>query len=247
MKIVVSGKGGVGKTTFSGTLARIFSDRGYRIIAVDSDPSMNLHASLGMENPRPIIEFRDLISERTAISPGIYNLKPEVSDIVDRYSSKRENIKLIVMGTVEEAGGGCVCPENTFLRALLRHIVVKRGEFVILDTEAGLEHLGRGTAKKFDIMIVMVEPSNKAVETANRIQVLSKQMGIRRVYAVGNKVKSKEQEDYITANTDFDVLGFIPLDEAVIEADMRNRPLYDHDSIALEAIKGLSKKIEEIT
>ncbi|MFQ5975287.1 MAG: AAA family ATPase, partial [Candidatus Hydrothermarchaeales archaeon] len=108
MKIVVSGKGGVGKTTFAGTLARLFSDKGNRVIAVDSDPSMNLHLALEMENPRPISEFKDLITERTVISTGLYNLKPKVDDIVDEYSTKKENIKLLVMGTVEVASGGCM-------------------------------------------------------------------------------------------------------------------------------------------
>ncbi len=246
MKIVVSGKGGVGKTTFAGTLARIFSDKDHKVIAVDSDPSMNLHLALGMENPTPISEFRDLITERTVLSQGIYNLKPKVDDIVDEYSAKKENINLLVMGTVEVATGGCMCPENTFLRALLRHMIVKRGEYIILDTEAGLEHIGRGIAKKFDIMVVVVEPSAKAVETANRIYDLSMEMGIQRVYAVGNKIISDKQKEYIENNIKFEVLGFIPFDEAVLEADMKDTAIFGNDSKALKAIESISLKIEEI-
>ncbi len=246
MKIVVSGKGGVGKTTFAGTLARIFSDKGYNVIAADSDPSMNLHLALGMENPRPISEYRDLITERTVVSSGIYNLKPKVDDIVDEYSSKKENIKLLVMGTVEVASGGCMCPESTFLRALLRHMIVKRGEYLILDTEAGLEHIGRGIAKKFDLMVVVVEPSAKALETANRIHDLSVEMGVQKVYAVGNKISSDKQLEYIKNNLKFEILGFIPFDEAVIEADMNDTPLWGNDSKALESIIDISGEIEEI-
>lgn len=241
----MSGKGGVGKTTLSGTLARIFSDKGFKVIAVDSDPSMNMHTSMGMDNPQPIFEFKDLIKERTVISSGVYNLNPKVEDVLDLYSSKKENIKLIVTGTIEKGGEGCFCPENAFLKALMRHMILKRNEFLILDTEAGLEHLGRNTAEKFDLMLVLIEPSNKAIETANRIYDLSKEIGIKEIYGIGNKVSSKEQEDFIARNTKFKIIAFIPLDEGVIEADMSNLPLVEHNpnSKALKAIEKISGEL----
>ena len=246
MKIVISGKGGVGKTTFAGTLAMIFSDKGYDVIAADSDPSMNLHLALGMDNPQPISKYQDIITERTVISSGIYNLKPKVDDIVDKYSTKKEKIKLLVMGTVEVASGGCMCPESTFLRALMRHMIVKRGEYLILDTEAGLEHIGRGIAKKFDLMVVIVEPSAKAIETANRLYDLSVNLGIQRIFAVGNKINSDKQIEFIQNNLKFETIGFIPFDDAVIDADMRDTSIWGCDCKALESIIKISDKIETI-
>lgn len=246
MKVVISGKGGAGKTTVSGTLARIFSEKGYKVLAVDGDPSMNLHTSIGVANPTPISKLK-LIAERAVISPGIYNLNPRVEDIPDKYASTKENIKLIVMGTVEKGGEGCVCPENTFLRAMMRHLVLKRDELLILDTEAGVEHLGRKTAEGFDLMLILCEPSMKAVEAANRICALARQIGVKEIYAVGNKITSKEQEKFISENLNFEVLDFIPFDEEIMKSDLANEPLIDYssNSEALNIIRELAVKIKK--
>ncbi len=248
MKIVISGKGGVGKTTISGTLARIFAEKGYKVIAVDSDPSMNLHTSIGVENPTPVSQLRELINERAVIAPGMYNLSPKVDDIPERFASQRENIKLLVMGTVEEGGQGCICPENTFLRALLRHLVLKRDELLILDTEAGVEHLGRRVAENFDIMLIVVEPSIKAIETAEHIAKLSKDIGVKRVYAIANKILDEEHKKFLKNELKIEILDFIPYDPEVVRCDMQNIPLVDSgDSKALKKIIGIAEKIEEIT
>ena len=248
MKIVVTGKGGVGKTTISGTLARLFAERGYSVIAVDADPSMNLHSAIGVENPTPISQLKELISERAVIAPGMYNLNPRVDDIPERFSTVRGNIRLLVMGTVEQAGQGCLCPENTFLRALLRHLVLKRRELLILDTEAGVEHLGRSVAENFDLMLVVVEPGAKAIAMANRLAELAKEIGVKQVYAVANKVASDEQEEFIRREVDIEVIEAVPFDSAVVEADIKNLPLIDvgKESPALRSIVRLSEKIEEL-
>ncbi len=248
MKIVVTGKGGVGKTTISGTLARLFAERGYSVIAVDADPSMNLHSAIGVENPTPISQLKELISERAVIAPGMYNLNPRVDDIPERFSAVRGNIRLLVMGTVEQAGQGCLCPENTFLRALLRHLVLKRRELLILDTEAGVEHLGRSVAENFDLMLVVVEPGAKAIAMANRLAELAKEIGVKQVYAVANKVASDEQEEFIRREVDIEVIEAVPFDSAVVEADIKNLPLIDvgKESPALRSIVRLSEKIEEL-
>jgi CO dehydrogenase maturation factor len=176
----------------------------------------------------------------------MYSLNPRVDDIPERFASVRGNLKLLVMGTVEQAGEGCLCPENTFLRALLRHLVLKRRELLILDTEAGVEHLGRGVAKNFDLMLVVAEPGAKAIEVANRLAELSKKIGVKRVYGVANKVANEEQAKFIEEKLGVELLETIPRDSTVVEADMRNLPLIDmgKESPALRKITRLSEKIE---
>lgn len=244
MKLVVSGKGGVGKTTFSGTVAMILAEEGKKVLAVDSDPSMNLHSALGLKNPKPISELKELIAERTVMDTGIFKLNPRVDDIPERFSAKKGNLRLIVMGTIERGGEGCICPESAFLKALVRHLVLKKDEVLILDTEAGVEHLGRSVAEKFDLMIVVCEPSQKAVESANRIFELSKEIGIRKIVAVGNKVSSKAQENFIRDSLNIELIGIIPFDEMVIDADMERKPLYTFkDSNALRSIEKITKNL----
>ena len=245
MKIAVSGKGGVGKTTFSGTLTRIFSQKGYNIIAIDADPSMNLHTALGVDNPTPVFHYKDVIEDRAVIAPGIFHLNPKVDDIPELYSSKDKNIQLLVMGTIEKGGDGCICSESSFLKALMRHLVLRRKELLILDNEAGVEHLGRNVAKGFDLMIILTEPTVKAVETANQIYNLSKEIGIKEIYAVGTKTSIKDDEKFILEHLIFPVLGFIPYDKTVIAADREGKALYTYTkSSVFSSIFDLSNKIE---
>jgi CO dehydrogenase maturation factor len=247
LKIAVAGKGGAGKTTLAGGLALYFAKK-HDVIAVDSDPSMNLHSALGLENPRPVTELKDLIKERAVVAEGIFNINPKVDDVPETHSVARENLKLLVMGTVEKGGEGCMCPENTFLSALLRHLVLKRDEVLILDTEAGVEHFGRKTAEGFDVMLILCEPSVKAIDTANRIYALSKEIGIKKAYAVANKIASKEQLELIKNGLDFEVLYPIPYDEEVVKADMLGIPLTDRlaSPIALKSIQDIGKFVEKI-
>lgn len=248
MKIAVAGKGGVGKTTLAGTLARIYADMGYEVIAFDSDPSMNLHTSLGLENPKPVFEYKDLIEERAVVAPGIYSLNPLVKDIPDLCSTKSKNLRLLVMGTVEKAGGGCICPETTFFKALIRHLVLKSREMLILDTEAGVEHLGRRIAEGFDVFLIVAEPSMKAVEAANRIGELSREMGISRIYCVGNKVVDEDDEKFIKENIRFEVLGFVPFDSAVVKSDREGKPLAEiPSSTAFKEIRKIADKLLQFT
>ncbi|MEE9474716.1 MAG: AAA family ATPase [Candidatus Hydrothermarchaeaceae archaeon] len=248
LKIAVAGKGGTGKTTLAGGLAFYFSER-YKVIAVDSDPSMNLHTALGVENPEPISELKDLIKSRTVVTDGIYNMNPKVEDIPDAYSTSTADgrLKLMVMGTVEKGGEGCMCPESTFLRALLRHLVLKRDEVLILDTEAGIEHFGRKTAEGFDVMLILCEPSVKAIQTANRIYVLSKEIGINKIYAIANKIASDDQMNFIKKELAFEILSFIPYDDEVIKADMLGEPLTDRHPHpkALQSIEDVGKTVEK--
>ena len=199
IKIAISGKGGVGKTTLAGTLARLFARKGYDVLAIDADPSMNLASALGIKNPpKPLTEFEELIDERAGGPAGVFKINPKVDDIVDKFGvTGPDNVKLIVMGTIERGGSGCMCPASSFLKALMRHVILKMNSVVILDMEAGVEHLGRGTTKGIDYMIIVVEPGARSIETAGRVAELGRQIGIQNFGVVINKSGDvvKEIED----------------------------------------------------
>lgn len=249
MKIAVAGKGGVGKTTIAGTLARLLAQDGQRVIAVDADPAMNLKFTLGVEkNPPPISELKDLIFERTGANTGtgVYKLNPKVNDIVARYGAKGpDDVTLLVMGTIEKGGGGCTCPENAFLRALLRHVLFKEST-VIMDMEAGIEHLGRGTAKGVDIMLTVVEPGLRSVETVGRIKKLGEDIGIKNIVAVINKVTDPELLKMIEPELEkmnIPLLGIIPYEHALIKADIEGKAPLDVGGEAVEQIRAIKEKI----
>jgi len=217
MKLAITGKGGVGKTTLVAGLALAFSQEGKRVIAIDADPDSNLAATLCFPEPEkivPLVEMEELIAERTGVKPGTvggyFKLNPRVDDIPDKFSREHQGIKVLLMGRVKKGGSGCFCPENAFLRAILSHLFFSREDVVILDMEAGIEHLGRGTAEGMDSLIVVVEPSMRSIETALRIKSLAEDLKIERVFVVGNKVRGREDIDFIRKNiSDFEILGFI--------------------------------------
>ncbi|SDF94790.1 CO dehydrogenase maturation factor [Methanolobus vulcani] len=220
VKIAVTGKGGVGKTTLSGTLARMLARDGYDVLAIDADADMNLASSLGIENaPKPLTDYKDLIEERAGEKGGMFKFNPKVDDVVDKFGVVGpDNVKMLVMGTVERGGSGCMCPASAFLKAFLRHVVLKDSSAVILDMEAGIEHLGRGTTRGIDLMIVVVEPGMRSIETAQRIKDLSEGIDIKHLAAIINKgtsanIKPKLEEMGIP------VLGMIPYDPDLVEAD----------------------------
>ena len=234
MKIAITGKGGVGKTFLSSTLARLFEKNGYKVIAVDADPDMNLGCALGIDDEiTPLSKMNDLIEERTGARVGeygsVFKMNPKVDDIVEKYAYKKGNIYLLTMGTVEQGGGGCVCPASVLLRRLLRHLIVKRNEVVILDMEAGIEHLGRKTTENVDLMIVVVEPSKKSLLTAKRIKKLANDINIPRLCAIVNKVKNdKEKETFKKIFEDevgIPIIGYIPYSDEVSFCDLKGVPL----------------------
>jgi CO dehydrogenase maturation factor len=255
MKIAVTGKGGVGKTTLSSTLSCIFSKE-YKVFAIDADPDMNLASSLGIHDKiTPISQMRDLIKERTGAEQGssfgeVFKMNPKISDLPETLSldyGPEGNLKILVMGTVDKGGDGCICPASVLLKALLRHMILKKDEIVILDMEAGIEHLGRKTAESVDMMIVVVEPGLKSLETAQRIKKLAKDIGINNIMAVINKVSSVEEEEFVEKKLKelgVGMLGSIPRDSTVISADMEGKPLTQYpESIALKSIEEIGKKI----
>ncbi len=256
MKICVSGKGGVGKTTFAGTLARLLARDGMDIIAIDADLDHNLHSPLGLsreevEDLTPLSEMKDIIKDRTGADPdafgSVFRLNPEVSDLPQRlWVNGPDDIKFILMGTMKQGGAGCACPANVLLKSFLKYMFLKDYN-VIMDMEAGIEHLGRGTAKYADALIIIVEPTLNSMGTAKKIINLSEDIGLKKVYVVGNKVANAEEERFIRGHFD-DILGIIPFDHKVREGEMDGKSLVDFTaSAALDAIseiKDLIKKIE---
>jgi CO dehydrogenase maturation factor len=236
-KIAITGKGGVGKTTLVSLLAYIYAQRGQRVLAIDADPNANLASALGFPAEvaaqiAPIAEMEELIYERTGAKPGEYGgffrLNPRVDDIPDRFSAEWRGVRLLVMGTIKGGGTGCVCPESALLKNLVTHLLLQRSEVIILDMEAGIEHLGRGTAEAVDAMIVVVEPGQRSVQTARTISRLAADIGITEVYVVGNKVRDQADRDFVTDSLPgFKILGFLSESSLAIEADRRGVSVFD--------------------
>jgi len=247
MKIAVTGKGGVGKTLLTALLSKVFSEAGYSVLAIDADPDANLAATLGFPNSDkiiPISEMSALIEERTGARPGqiapYFKLNPKVDDLPEKYSLKHNGIRLMVMGRIKKGGTGCYCPEGALLQALLIHLLVFRNEVVILDMEAGIEHLARGTAKAVDKLIVVVEPGRRSIETAYRINELAQDIGLLNIAIVANKVRNQSEREFLVSNlADFEFLGFIPYDQAIVEADLANLPLLDSSQPIINEVRNI--------
>lgn len=253
MKIAITGKGGVGKTTFASILAHLYAEEGKNVIAVDADPDANLASALGIpadevEKMQPIAEMAGLIQERTGAKPGsaggTFTLNPKVDDIPEGIGYRMNRILLLTMGAVKDAGSGCYCPENVLLRSLLRHLIVKRSEVVIVDMEAGIEHLSRGTAESVDAFIVVVEPGQRSIQTAKAVFAMARGLGVKKVFVVANKVRGRGDIEFIQHHIGGrHVIGSIAFSNAIVEADMRGFPC----SCSIEAVnevRDIKKKIE---
>jgi len=244
MKLAVTGKGGVGKTTTSALLANALHAQGLQVIALDADPDSNLAACMGVPNPetiKPLIELKDLIEERTGAKPGttgaMFRLNPFVEDIPGKYAVEVNGIKVLVSGAIKKGGAGCYCPENTMVRALISHLLFEKDTALVLDMEAGVEHLNRGTVGSVDYLIVVVDPGRRGVETAIRIQRLAKDIGIPRVSAIGNKIRSESDKEFLrNALPDVDFVGFLPFDEGILEAERNGKSVIEASDAVTAAI-----------
>jgi CO dehydrogenase maturation factor len=253
MKLAVTGKGGVGKTTIVAGLARVLALRGQKVLAIDADPASNLALALGFPKDQrltPISEMKELIEERTEAKSGsmggFFKINPRVDDLPEKYTLEKDGIRLMVMGTVQKGGGGCVCPENVMVKTLVAHLLLGRGEVVILDMEAGVEHLGRATAKAVDKLIVVVEPGQRSLEVAQKIRQLAGDIGLHNIGLVGNKIRGESDRQFLLSRmTGFPFLGFLPYDLRVVEADLEGKPPYGENPDFLKAIEKIVDAIGE--
>lgn len=256
MKLSISGKGGVGKTTLSALLAQAYADMGRQVLAVDADPSPCLAGALGFPEEKrsilePISEMADLIEERTGARPGtvggFFTINPRVDDIPERFSVEHRGVRLLEMGSVDIGGSGCICPESAMLKTLFTHLLFRKDDILVLDMYAGVEHLGRATADFVDAMIIVVEPTRRSLGTAAQIKKLAADIGLTRLWLVGNKVRNDDEAQFLHAETPgIPVLGLLPADLAVQEADRLGIPVYDHvPALRIEAQK-MAKSLVEI-
>lgn len=254
MKLAITGKGGVGKTTLAALLAQVYADTGRDVLAVDADPSPCLAGALGFPDTlrsqlHPIAEMDELIEERTGAKPGtiggFFTLNPQVDDIPERFSVVYRGVRLLEMGSVDLGGSGCICPESAMLKTLFTHLMFRRDDVLILDMYAGVEHLGRATVDFVDAMLVVVEPTRRSLGTAQQIKKLANDIGLERLWLVGNKVRSSEEEKFLESETPgLPVLGTLPADLAVQDADRLGIPVYQHVPALRAAAERIAARLD---
>lgn len=255
MKLAITGKGGVGKTTLAALLAQAYADIGRQVLAADADPSPCLAGALGFPDDirsqlHPISEMDDLILERTGARPGsvggFFTINPKVDDIPERFSVEHRNVRLLEMGAVDIGGSGCICPESAMLKTLFTHLLFRKDDVLIMDMYAGVEHLGRATVDFVDAMLVVVEPTRRSLGTAAQIKSLAADIGMSRLWLVGNKVRNEDEITFLRTETPgIPVLGFLQADMAVQEADRLGIAVYDHVPKLRDSAEIMLAKLEQ--
>jgi len=255
MKLAITGKGGVGKTTLTALLAQVNADAGHEVLAVDADPAPCLAGALGFPDDlraklHPIAEMNELIEERTGAKPGtvggFFTLNPRVDDIPERFSILHRGVRLLEMGSVDVGGSGCICPEAAMLKTLFTHLLFRKDDVLLLDMYAGVEHLGRATVDFVDAMLVVVEPTRRSLGTAAQIKKLAYDIGLTRLWLVGNKVRNNDEAAFLNSETpDIPVLGLLPADLTVQEADRMGIPVYDHVPVMKIAAKNIMDELTQ--
>jgi CO dehydrogenase maturation factor len=257
LKIAITGKGGVGKTTLAALLAQVLAGSGRQVLAVDADPSPCLALALGFppevkEGLRPIAEMEELIYERTGARPGtvggFFTINPRVDDLPERFWAEQRGVRLLEMGAVDTGGSGCICPESALLKTLFTHLLFRKEDVLIFDMYAGVEHLGRATVDFVDVMLVVVEPTRRSLGTAAQIKALAADIGLTRLGLVGNKVRNAEEAAFLAAESPgLPILGMLPADLAVQEADRLGAAVYDYVPALRQAVEAIAARLEEVT
>ena len=254
-KIAISGKGGVGKTTLSALLAHIYVERGRDVTVIDADPVGGLAQALGFPDELvakvvPVSEMDELIYERTGAKPGtsggFFSMNPRVDDIPERFSVSYQGIRFLRLGTIEIGGSGCICPESALLRALVTHLLLYRDELLILDMEAGVEHLGRATAQAVDAFLVVLEPGRRSLTTAERVRVLAEDIGISHVYAVGNNIRGERDKAFMEEHSPVPMLGYLSMNPELTDADMRGAGIFEAAPQSAQEARDLVEALEAL-
>jgi CO dehydrogenase maturation factor len=258
MRIVITGKGGVGKTTITALLAHLFAQQGFRVLAIDGDPQQNLAVTMGVPPQAageiiPVSKSVEYLREKTGAGPdispgGLLTLNPDVTDVVDRFAIPvADNLRLLVMGGVRQAGSGCLCAEYTLLTAILRHMPLLQDDVILLDTPAGLEHFGRAVADGFTSAVVMADPSYNALSVARESAGLARQLGIGQIILVVNRIGNTEDRDKNRERAKspgaFSRILFLPSDEGVLAAEPEVLPLLSTESDFTRGIRSLAETL----
>ena len=253
-KIAIGGKGGVGKTTVCAVWAQLFTEEGFDVLAIDADSNTNLASAFGIgcdQSPEPLIKMKQLIAERTGTNKdavgAYFRLNPKVSDLPEKYWLEAKRLKLLVLGGITQAGIGCACPEGAFLKALLTHIILERQEVVLVDLAAGVEFMGRASIQGVDALVIVVEPGGRSIETANNMAKMARELGIKGIGAIANKITETAQTDMIKSQlNDIVLLGTIPYSRLVQEADLNRSSVIDADAEIVERLQQARKKLSDL-
>jgi CO dehydrogenase maturation factor len=255
VKIAVSGKGGAGKTTISALLCLYFESRGREILALDADPDTNLALALGFEDAEslaPVTAMKSLIEERVGSdrdSVGSYfRLNPRVDDIPERFSKRKGKIRLLAMG-MRGPGKGCACPDNVFVKELVSHVLTTEKQVIILDMEAGIEHLGRGTVKAVDCFIIVVEPSKLNLDSARRISKWAGEIGIGNIAFISNRIRDLPWENKLLQENlprNIPIISHFPYSEELMVRDEEGIRLPAPGSAVMGALEKVGKYLAKI-